>query len=439
MIKNKNILTNNFFILFINFFLFFNLLLKAQNNISEIENLADTQKDNISSNRCIVGAETLISEKIYLIKNKKIGIITNHTAILPNKVHLVDTLFNIKEINIVALFGPEHGIRGKSSAGEKVESTFDEKTKIPVHSLYGKNYKPTKDMLQNVEVLIFDIQDVGARFYTYISTLFYSLQSAAENNIPIIVLDRPNPIGGIYVDGPIRKDELNSFVGIAPIPIVYAMTIGELANYFVGENLLGENLKPDLTIIELKNWKRNYYFDDCKLQWINPSPNIKNLETAFIYPGTCLIEGTNISEGRGTENPFLTIGAPFVNSFELIKEMNKLNIDGLELLPVKFSPTEIKGIAANPKYNNQLCNGIFIKIKDRQKLQSVKFGVKLIYALHKLYPDEFKFYDSSFDKLSGDKRIREMIIEGYKPDEIINSWKKEIKKFEEIRSKYLLY
>lgn len=431
MIKHKNIFKSTFLILFINLFVFFNLLVIAQNNISD--------EDNISSNKCEVGAETLISEKIALITNKKIGIITNHTAILSDGVHLVDTLFNIKGINIVALFGPEHGIRGQSSAGEKVETTFDEKTKIPVYSLYGKNYKPTKEMLKNVEVLIFDIQDVGARFYTYISTLFYSLQSAAENNIPIIVLDRPNPIGGIYMDGPIRKDELSSFVGIAPIPIVYGMTIGELANYFVGENLLGKNLKPDLTIIKLKNWKRKYYFDDCKLPWINPSPNIKNLETALIYPGTCLIEGTNISEGRGTENPFLTIGAPFVNSFELIKEMNKLNIDGLELLPVKFSPTEIKGISANPKYNNQLCNGIFIKIKDRQKLQSVKFGVKLIYALHKLYPDEFKFYDSSFDRLIGDKKIREMIIENYKPDTIINLWENELKNFEKIRSKYLLY
>ncbi len=426
MTKHKILFKNSLFVLFINLFLF-NYLLNAQNKISDNNNFIS------------VGAEILISDKIDLIKNKNIGIITNHTAILSNGVHLVDTLVNIKGINLVALFGPEHGIRGQSSAGETVETSLDEKTKIPVYSLYGKNVKPTKEMLNNIDLLIFDIQDVGARFYTYISTLFYSLQSAAENNIPIIVLDRPNPIGGIYIDGPILKDELSSFVGIAPIPIVYAMTIGELANYFVGENLIGKDLKPDLTIIKLKNWKLEYYFDDCKLQWINPSPNIKNLETAFIYPGTCLIEGTNISEGRGTENPFLTIGAPFVNSSELIKEMNKLNIDGLELLPVKFSPKEIEGVASNTKYMNELCNGIFIKITEHQKLQSVKFGIKLIYALHKLYPAEFKFNGNTFDKLSGDKKIREMIVEGYNPDEIIKSWESELKVFEKIRNKYLLY
>ena len=219
------------------------------------------------------GADQLLSENFHLIKNKKLGIVTNHTAVLSNGVHLVDTLNSIKDTKIVALFGPEHGIRGDNSAGETISHGVDSKTGIPVYSLYGKDRKPTKEMLKDVDVLIFDIQDVGARFYTYISTLFYTVQAAAENNIPLIVLDRPNPISGIYVDGPIRKPELSSFVGIAPLPIAHGMTIGELAKYFAGEKLIGENLIVDLKVIKMKNWDRNLFYDSFVSEWIKPSPN----------------------------------------------------------------------------------------------------------------------------------------------------------------------
>lgn len=394
------------------------------------------------------GADQLLTDYFYLIKNKKIGVVTNHTAVLSNEVHLVDALHSRKDIEVTTLFGPEHGIRGNNSAGEKIEHGIDLKTLIPVFSLYGKDRKPTKEMLKNVDVLIFDIQDVGARFYTYISTLFFTIQSAAENNIPVIVLDRPNPINGIYVDGPIRKPELSSFVGIAPLPITHGMTVGELANYFVGEKLIGENLTSDLTIIKMKNWDRKLYYDNFFSSWISPSPNITSLATAIVYPGTCLIEGTNVSEGRGTngtgnwpfpESPFLTIGAPYINSDNLIAELRKEKIEGVSLHPITFVPKEIPGVANNPKYKNESCNGIRINIFDPEKFESVKFGIKLISTIHKLYPSEFKFRDDSFDRLCGDKSVRSRIINNRGTDEIIKSYQSELDDFKKIRKKYLLY
>lgn len=385
------------------------------------------------------GADQLLSNYFHLIKNKKVGIVTNHTAVLSDGVHLVDKLNSIKELKITALFGPEHGIRGDNPAGATVENGIDQKTGIRVYSLYGKDRKPTKEMLKDVEVLIFDMQDVGARFYTYISTLFYTVQAAAENNIPLIVLDRPNPINGIYIDGPIRKPELNSFVGIAPMPIAHGMTVGELAKYFVGEKLIGDKLDLELTIIKMKNWDRNLFYDSIQRSWIKPSPNIPSLDAAIVYPGTCLLEGTNVSEGRGTKEPFLTIGAPFVNSNELNAELEKQNIEGITFESISFTPAEIPEVVSNPKYKNEKCYGIKIKLIDRNKIESVKFGIKLITALHNLYLNEFKFKDDSFDRLAGDKSIRQKIMAGLPAEEIIQSYQTELNDFKEIRKKYLLY
>ena len=270
------------------------------------------------ANNVICGADILISDSLNLIKGKGIGIVTNHTAVLSNGTHLVDSLFNIKNINIVALFGPEHGIRGDAPDGLTITDGKDSKTGIPVYSLYGKIRKPTKEMLKGVDVLIFDIQDIGARFYTFISTMYYTLEAAAENNIPVIILDRPNPIGGLKVSGNIREEEFKSFVGIAPIPIMHGMTVGELAILFNEQHYLENNLHANLTVIKIKNWQREQLFNQTGLKWINPSPNMINLDEAMIYPGLCLLEGTNISEGRGTQKPFLTFGAPYINSNQLI-------------------------------------------------------------------------------------------------------------------------
>lgn len=395
------------------------------------------QKQN--GNEFRFGVDQLISENLNLIKNKKLGIVSNHTALLSNGIHLVDTLHSLKEISITALFGPEHGIRGDNPAGVTITDGIDSKTGIPVYSLYGKDRKPTKEMLKDVEVLIFDIQDVGARFYTYISTLFYIIQAAAENNIQLIILDRPNPINGIYVDGPIRKPELNSYVGIASIPITHGMTMGELAELFAGEKYIGENLNVDIKIIKMKNWDRNLFYDSYHSSWIKPSPNIPSLDAAIVYPGTCLIEGTNVSEGRGTDAPFLKIGAPFVNSNRLTEELRNQNIEGITFEPISFTPIEIPGVVSNPKYKNENCNGIKILITDRDKFTSVKFGIILIAAFHKLYPNEFKFKNDSFDKLVGDSSIRQKINNGIPAEEIIQSYQNELNDFNELRKKYLLY
>ncbi|MBA4251689.1 MAG: DUF1343 domain-containing protein [Chlorobiaceae bacterium] len=391
------------------------------------------------NNKIIVGADLLLSEKIGLIENKRLGIVTNHTAILSNGSHLVDELLTKDRIVITALFGPEHGIRGAAPAGIKIDHSVDSKTNLPVYSLYGKEKKPTKEMLKNVDLLIFDIQDIGARFYTYISTLFYTIQAAAENNIPVIVLDRPNPIGGIRVEGPITKKDYESFVGIAPIPIQHGMTVGELAKYFVGEKLIGNNLKSELTIIEIKNWGRKLFFDETQLKWINPSPNIQSLEAAIVYPGTCLLEGTNISEGRGTDSPFLMFGAPFINSNELLLELKRRNIIGINFSEVIFTPISIEGIAKNPKYENTKCYGIKISVTDRYNFNAVKFGVELISALHKLYPTEFKFREKSFDLLTGDSEIRKMIAENKPVEKIFDYWKNDLETFIVRQKNYLLY
>ncbi|MCU7494589.1 MAG: DUF1343 domain-containing protein [Ignavibacteria bacterium] len=389
--------------------------------------------------KTVPGADVLLSRQMDLIKGKRLGIVTNHSALLSDGTHLVDTLFHRKDVKISALFGPEHGIRGDAPDGATISHGKDDKTGIEVYSLYGKVNKPTKEMLKDVDVLVYDIQDVGARFYTFISTLFYTVQAAAENNIPVIVLDRPNPITGIKVDGPIRKEDVSSFVGIAPIPIMHGLTIGELATLFNESGMLGKNLKAKLTVVKMENWKRDYYYDKTGLKWLKPSPNIPDLETAIVYPGMCLIEGTNVSEGRGTQAPFLTFGAPYINSNELKSELQKLGIKGAEFENAVYTPVEIPNMASQPKFQGESVNGLKIKVTDRKAFEPVEFGIKLIYAIHKLYPEKFKFSDSRFDRLSGDKSVRENILANKTASEIIKGWQKELNTFKKLRKKYLLY
>ncbi|HEX2867893.1 MAG TPA: DUF1343 domain-containing protein [Ignavibacteriales bacterium] len=385
------------------------------------------------------GADILLAERMDLIKGKRLGIVTNHSALLSNGVHLVDTLFHRKDVKISALFGPEHGIRGDAPDGTTISHGKDAKTGLEVYSLYGKVYKPTKEMLHDVDVLIYDIQDVGARFYTFISTLFYTVQAGAENNIPVIVLDRPNPITGIKVDGPVRKEDLSSFVGIAPIPIMHGLTIGELATLFNESGMLGKNLKAKLTVVKMENWKRDDYYDETGLKWVKPSPNIPDLETAIVYPGMCLIEGTNMSEGRGTHAPFLTFGAPYINSDELKNELLKLNIKGASFENTVYTPVEIPNMASDPKFQGEKVNGLKLNVTDRKAFEPVEFGIKLIYAVHKLYPDKFRFSDARFDRLSGDRAIRNEILSNKPVSEIIKGWQNELNKFRTLRKKYLLY
>lgn len=401
-----------------------------------VANLSCQPSDD--NNHVFFGDELLLSENFGLLSGKQVGVVTNQSAVLPNSVHLVDTLLSLG-INITPLFSPEHGIRGEFSDGSKISSSTDDKTGIQIYSLYGSTKKPTKEMLNNLDIILFDIQDIGTRFYTYISTLYYVLQSAAENNLPVIVLDRPNPISGLRVSGPLLDLNYSSFIGIAPIPVLHGMTIGELAELFVKENLIKSSSKPELIVIKMKGWKRNYFWDDIDRKWIPTSPNIPKFETSLIYPGTGLIEGTNVSEGRGTDDPFLTIGAPFINSEELINNLKSLQITGIDFLPASFTPVNIKGKAVNPKYEGINSYGVKFNITDKRKFNAVEFGVYLIYSLLKLYPDNFKFKNEYFDKLAGTDKLRKDLLAGKTPSAIIKSWESEINEFKSIRKKYLLY
>ena len=384
-----------------------------------------------------VGADELLKNDMSLIQNKRIGIITNQTGRLGNGMLLTDSLINIPNVNVRAIFSPEHGFFTNVSNGENVLDSHYKN--VRVYSLYGKNRKINKNQLENIDILLFDIQDIGARFYTYISTLYYAVEAAAKNNKKIIVLDRPNPLGGNYVDGPMLKPEFISFIGIAPLPVVHGMTVGELALYF--NDLIFHKIKKqaDLKVIKISGWNRERPVSFFEHNWTNPSPNIPNFKTALIYPGTVFLEGTNVSEGRGTKSPFLIIGAPFIKTKILSKEIISLKPEYLSIKDTIFSPVSIKSMSVNPKYKNKLCYGIKIKVTNLKKFEPVKFGIKLIYALHKLFPKQFKFKDTWFDKLMGTEKVREMILAGKKPDEIISTWQKELKYFKQIRKKYLLY
>lgn len=386
----------------------------------------------------LFGSDVLVMENLHLLNGKRVGIVANKNSLLMNGVHLIDTLLSLG-INVTVLYSLEHGFNQEFADGELIKSPKEKIRNILVHSLYGKTKKPTEEMLTDVDLILFDVQDVGARFYTYISSMFYILQAAAENNIKVVILDRPNPLSGKRVEGPVLTDDYKSFIGIAPIPILHGMTIGELAMLFTSKNYISLSSSPEFNIIRMKRWKRNSYWDDLNITWLPTSPNIPTFETALVYPGTCLIEGTNISEGRGTENPFLTIGAPFINPDELISELNIDETTGFKLSPTEFVPIKIGGKAVNPKFNGENCYGINIEVTDKMKFSAIDFGLNLIYVLHKLYPDEFEFKVNHFDLLTGTDKIRLSIKDGNSPDQIKKIWREELNKFKKIRNKYLLY
>ncbi|AZV54482.1 DUF1343 domain-containing protein [Bacillus pumilus] len=375
------------------------------------------------------GIETLLSGNLSWLKGKRVGLITNPTGIDANMKSSVDLLFEHPNIKLTALYGPEHGVRGDAQAGEGVESYTDEKTGLPVYSLYGKTRKPTPDMLKNVDVLLFDIQDVGARYYTYIYTMAYAMEAAKENNIPFVVLDRPNPIGGLKVEGPVLEPEHASFVGLYPIPLRHGMTTGELAKFFNKEF----HINADVTVIKMKNWKRSMTFDDTKLPFVLPSPNMPTVDSTFVYPATGLIEGTNVSEGRGTTKPFELIGAPYINSSELADHLNQLKLKGVQFRPVSFTPTF-------SKHAGKLSHGVQLYVTDRSSFEAVKTGLSIIKAIHDLYPKDFQFLQTgSFDKLIGNGWIKEEINQGTSVKHIMKRYHHDLKSFEKKRKKYLIY
>lgn len=386
-----------------------------------------------------VGADLLFEKYFDLIKGKNIGLVTNHSAVLSNGKHLADALFEDKRTTLIALFGPEHGIRGDAPAGKTIQSGKDEKTGLPAYSLYGKINKPTDEMLKGIDVLLFDIFDVGVRFYTYESTLSLAMEAAAERGIPYIVLDRPNPIRGTWVEGFIREDSLKSFVGLHPITTAHGMTMGELAEMITNEGWLKDGVKAKLTVLKAEGWKRDMWFDQTGLQWVPPSPNIKTLSAATTYPGTCFFEGTNVSEGRGTERPFETIGAPYIDGKKLADELNGFHLKGVVFEPIEFTPKDIPHAVSNPKHKGMLCGGVVVNVTDRNSFEPVKTGVYMISAIKKLYPKEFQWRGMYINKLSGSAKVKLSIEAGESPEAIVNMWGNDVQKFTKQREKYLLY
>jgi uncharacterized protein YbbC (DUF1343 family) len=369
-----------------------------------------------------VGAERLFEKKYFeWIKGKRVGLITNPTGVDSRLELTADRLAAQPGTTLTALFAPEHGLSGAAQAGEQVTST------TAIYSLYGQNPGPTAEMLGNVDVLVYDIQDVGVRFYTYLSTLFETMRSAAAKGIPLIVLDRPNPIDARRVQGVMLESGRESFVGIYRMPIRYGMTVGELAQLMNAEAHLG----CDLHVVPVKGWKRSHWFDKTRLQWILPSPNMPTLGTATVYPGTCLIEGTNLSEGRGTTRPFELFGAPWLDSKRVADSLNRLGLKGVYFRPQAFTPTF-------SKYKDQLCQGIQVHVLDRDDFQPIEATLHVIEQIMKLQPGSLEF-NSAFDRLTGTSQVREALLKGDSVAAIEKSWEPDLKEFMKIRKKYLLY
>lgn len=386
------------------------------------------------------GIDVLMESKLDMLDGKRVGVITNQTGVDSRGVHIIDLLHNAPDVKLAAIFAPEHGIRGDVEGGYQIDNQKDPKTGVPILSIYGETKKPTPEMLKNIDVLVFDIQDVGTRFYTYISTMSNCMEAAAENNVEFFVLDRPNPITGTMIEGPVLEEEYKSFVGIHPIALRHGMTVGELAQMFNEEGWLGNGIKAKLTVIQLENWTRESWYGELGREWIKPSPNMPSPTTALLYPGMGLLETNNVSEGRGTTQPFENIGAPWLDNVSLAKTLNDAEIPGIKIDTTSYVPVDMPGAVMNPKFEGQRCKGLKFTITDPLRFPSVKFGIHLICAIKKMHPDKFAWRSARSPLIMfGNSETPKAIDERKSPAEIIESWQPKLEAFKKIREKYLLY
>jgi len=381
------------------------------------------------------GLENLLESHLDMIQGKRLGVFANQTSVDPKGRHLVELLSEHSQI-VTVLFGPEHGFMGNVEDGALIGETVYKN--IQLYSLYGEYLTPTPRMLKDVDVLVYDIQDVGVKFYTFISNLFLAMHAAKRESIPIIVLDRPNPINAEIVSGAITNPAFSSFVGVIPLPIRYGMTVGEIAQLFNNEAYGGFSLSIDLTVIPMTCYRRDMWYDETDIPWVATSPNMPTLETAVVYPGMCLMEGTNLSEGRGTDAPFLTIGAPYIDSKAWLDAIPKEALTGVKVEPVVFHPESIPGVVSDPKYQDEKCHGFHFTVLDRDKLEPIALAVSLLCAAQKLYPKEFKM-TKYLDKLWGNEDLRAMISEGKDYRSILQTCEQGLVRFKEVRKKYLRY
>ena len=373
------------------------------------------------------GVEVFVERPPALVRGKRVGLITNQSGIDRQRRSTIDLLRSLPDLTLVALYSPEHGIRGVAET--RVASSVDEKTGLPVHSLYGDTDKPTPQMLEGIDVLVYDIQDLGVRQYTFESTLALAMQAAAEKGIPIVVLDRPNPVTGTILEGNILEPAYQSFVGIYPILSRHGMTVGELAKMYNAEQRIG----ADLTVVPVEGWRRDMWWDETGLPWVNPSPNIRRLEAAIHYPGTVFFEATNVSEGRGTDFPFEQVGAPWLRNTEVVAAMNAMNLPGIRFEAVEFPTTETAR-----KYPGQMLKGVRFTLTDRAAYRPLATSLVMIDLIRRLHPDQFQWAGATLERHGGSARLRQA-IEGGTLAELLREWEGDQATFRKKRAPYLIY
>lgn len=384
--------------------------------------------------RVKAGTDVLLQLKSEILRGRRVGLITNQTGVTCDLQPLAMALAKMDKTRLVALFGPEHGYAGPAPDAVPVDSGKDRTSALPIYSLYGKTQKPTREMLEGIEVLIFDIQDAGVRFYTYVQTMSLAMEAASEKGVRFVVLDRPNPLTGAVVEGNVLDATFSSFLGRYPIALRHGMTVGELAKLF-NEHF---QINADLSVVEMTGWRREMWYDDTALVWVPPSPSMPSLGTAIVYPGTCLLEGTNVSEGRGTTLPFELIGAPWIDGEQLAGRLRGMKLEGCLVRSAEFIPL-------TAKYRGERCRGIQVHVTERNLFKPVKFGLTLISAIRDLYSNHFDWIldESSqrfhFDLLMGTDKVRGGLESGRSLSEIFEEWNDDLIKFKKIRREFLLY
>jgi uncharacterized protein YbbC (DUF1343 family) len=383
------------------------------------------------------GAQVAAEDGFSVLKGKKFGLVTNATAMVEGR-HLLDLMIASGTAPSV-IFGPEHGLKGKTEDGVRIADASEDD--IPVLSLYGDRKKPRLGDLAGLDLLVFDIQDIGARFYTFISTMGLAMQGAAEAGIPFVVLDRPNPLGGNYVSGFVRESGLSSFTSLFPVPIAHGMTVGELARMVKGESMLPGLDRLELTVVKMEGWRRSMRWPDTGLPWVPTSPNIPDYETSLLYAGVGLLEATSASEGRGTREPFKLAGAPALDGRKLAERLNAQALPGVRFEPAAFSPTTIPGMSSHPKFKDRPVGGVRIEITDQSVLLPVETGVSVMAAIYESLPEAEKkaFFRKGIDLMAGTTLLQSSLELRRSPDEIQDLWRAEVEEFRRSRERYLIY
>jgi uncharacterized protein YbbC (DUF1343 family) len=374
--------------------------------------------------RVSTGLDVLEVQKFAPLRNKHVGLITNHTGLDSGGRSIADLIAHAPGVRLVALFSPEHGLAGRND--EKIASQKDAATGLPIFSLYGETMRPTDEMLQGIDALVFDVQDAGVRFYTYTTTMAYCMEEAAKHKIAFYVLDRPNPMGGTVVEGPMLDADKTAFTAYFPLPVRYGLTIGELAQFFNAENHINCNLH----VIAMKNWHRNYFFESTGARWIPPSPNLRTLKGSVLYPGIEILQAAGVSVGRGTETPFEQFGAPWINGEEVAAALNERHLAGLRFVNQPFIP--VIGL-----YSGQRCGGVAVRITDKQAVRAMRMGIEIATVLRKFYPE--KFDPEKLLILVGNAGTIRDLQAGVSPEKIVESWSGDLNTFEQARKQYFLY